>query len=74
MSNDEYQHQSTWLDKLKHEYKEMAKEEIIAGPVCVQEDENGKCLMSVSYVMLDLSSTKTFCEQLKEQNQHDKTT
>jgi hypothetical protein len=77
-SNDSYQHRRTWLDKLKHEYEEMAKEELISGPFCIQKDDKGDCLMSIQYVMIDMNEPdgrpRPFCEQLKEQNQqYDKT-
>lgn len=59
MSNDDYQHR-----------KFFEKQE----PICIEKDEKENCLMSMKFVLFDMSSDKTFCEQLKEQNQqHDKT-
>lgn len=33
-------------------------------PICIQQDENGNCLMSVQFIVMDLS--KPFCEQVKD--------
>lgn len=57
MSNDEYQHKAYWSND----------------GLCIEKDKDGKCLMSVKYVFMDLKKDdKLFCEQIKE-NKDDKT-
>lgn len=61
MSNDEYQQQSYWttLNKRLNEEQES---------VCVERDNNGKCLVSLSFAVIDLSAKKDklFCQSIKD--------
>jgi hypothetical protein len=55
MSNDEYQQQSYWTNN----------------GLCIEKDKDGKCLVSVKYIFMDLKQDdKLFCEQIK-QNKND---
>ena len=60
MSNDDYQHQAYWntLNKRLNEEQES---------VCVEHDNNGKCLVSLSFAVIDFSTKKDklFCESVK---------
>lgn len=62
MSNDQYQHKNWWDE---------------GRSVCVEKDEKGNCLMSMSFVMIDMGQPdgkpKLFCEEQKTNN-NDKTT
>lgn len=53
-SSDEYQQIQFW-EKLK---------ELPFGPICVESNDKGECLMSQTFVMIDMS--KPFCEEVKE--------
>ncbi len=61
MSNDEFQHQAYWntLNKRLNEEQES---------ICVEKDNNGKCLVSLSFAVIDLSKSKDklFCESIKK--------
>lgn len=67
MSNDVYEHKNWWEP---------------GQSVCVEKDEKGNCLMSMSFIMIDMGeeqkpniqdvTPKRFCEELKT-NKDDKT-
>lgn len=59
MSNDEYQHQDFWTEVVKKLNEEQES-------VCVQSNEKGECLMSMKWMMIDLSETPN----TKEQDEH----
>ena len=57
MSDDEYQ--------MKQFFEKQE-------PVCIEQDEKGNCLMSVKWVLIDMSEPKKlFCEEIKT-NKDDK--
>lgn len=53
-SSDEYQQIQFW-EKLK---------ELPFGPICVESNDKGECLMSTEFVIIDISKPK-FCEEVK---------
>lgn len=61
MSNDEYQHQDFWTEVVKKLNEEQES-------VCVQSNEKGECLMSMKWMMLDLSETPNIKEQHVNKN------
>jgi len=50
MSNDEYQHQDFWTELNKKLNEEQES-------VCIQSNEKGECLMSMKWMMIDMSET-----------------
>lgn len=59
MSNEEYTHQNYWTEP----------------NICLQKDENNKCLMSAKFIFLDLSKEpkyELFCKLVKDKK-NDKT-
>lgn len=50
MSNDEYQHQDFWTEPNKKLNEEQES-------VCIQSNEKGECLMSMKWMMIDMSET-----------------
>ena len=53
-SSDEYQQIQFWENLKKLPF----------GPICVESNDKGECLMSAEFVIMDMS--KPFCEEVKE--------
>jgi len=52
-SSDEYQQIQFW-EKLK---------ELPFGPICVESNDKGECLMSAEFVVIDISKPKTWMQE-----------
>lgn len=62
MSNDQYEHKNYWNE---------------SPAICVEKDKEGNCLMSYSFIIIDMGQLddkpKLFCKELKT-NKNDKIT